>query len=138
MYEYTCKLILRGVGSLSAVSYRHVILRTGVVPLNADGVVMLASKIGCEEDFVDQHRDMLMKAFTQFFAWSRTTGKVSILKDCYGTYEPSDMRSRPHREKKARAVAFGGLAVEVLDPAYVIGHGMAFAESVSVDGPAYV
>ena len=131
------KLILRG-GFASVVSYRHVILRTGVVPLNADGVVMLASKIGCEEDFVDQHRDMLMKAFTQFFAWSRTTGKVSILKECFGTYEPCDARPRPRREKKARAVAFGGLAVEVLDPAYVIGRRMTCAESPSVDGPAYL
>ena len=131
------KLILRGVFA-SVVSYRHVILRTGVVPLNADGVVMLASEIGCEEDFVAQHRDMLMKAFTQYFAWSRRTGKVSILKECFGTYEPCDARPRPRREKKARAVAFGGLAVEVLDPAYVIGRGMVVVESVSVDGPAYV
>ncbi len=99
---------------------------------------MLASKIGCEEDFVAQNRNLLMKAFTQFFARSRLTGKVAIMKDCYGTYEPSDTRERPHRKKTARTVAFGGLAVEVLDPAYVIGHGMAFAESVSVDGPAYL
>ena len=116
------------------------ILHTGVVPLDADGVLQLLSHIGCDARFVEQHRDMLMMAFSQFFARSRNTGKVAILKDCYGTYEPQDKRHRPRRSRKrgARIVAVGGVATEALDPANVICSGMAFPESASVEGPAYV